>query len=56
MKENFFCKLKNDYPSEEEIERTKKIFQFLNIKKGEELPRLYLKSNVHYLHVFLRNL
>ena len=41
LKKHFFSKLKNDYPSDEEIERTKE-----NIKSGEELTELYLKSDV----------
>ena len=44
--EDFFNKLKNDYPSDKEIERTEKIIKLLNIKNGEELTRLYLKSDV----------
>ena len=44
-KEDFFSKLKNIYPSDEETERTKKI-NLLNIKTGEELTSLYLKSDV----------
>ena len=44
-KENFFSKLKNDYPTDKEIERTKKITKIFDIKKGE-LTELYLKSDV----------
>ena len=36
-KEDFFSKLKNDYPDDEEIERTKEIIKLFNIKDGEEL-------------------
>ena len=32
-KEDFFSKLKNDYPDDEEIERTKQIFKLFNIKR-----------------------
>ena len=45
-KEDFFSKLKNDCPSDEEIERTKEIIKFFNIKNGEELTYRYLKSDV----------
>ena len=45
-KEDFFSKLKNDHPSDEEIERTKKIIEKFNIKNGEEITRLYLKKDV----------
>ena len=45
-KEDFFSKLKNDYPDDEEIERTKEIIELFNIKDGEELTRLYCKSDV----------
>ena len=45
-KEEFFSKLKNDYPDDDEIERTKEIIKLFNIKNGEELTRLYCKSDV----------
>ena len=45
-KEDFFTKLKNDYPDDDEIERTKEIIKLFNIKDGEELTRLYCKSDV----------
>ena len=45
-REDFFSKLKNDYPDGEEIERTKEIIKLFNIKDGEELTRLYCKSDV----------
>ena len=45
-KEDFFDKLKNDYPDEDEIERTKGIIKLFNIKNGEELTKLYCKSDV----------
>ena len=40
-KQDFFCKLKSDYPSDEEIELTKGIIKFFNIKNGEELTQLF---------------
>ena len=45
-KEDFFSKLKNDYSSDKEIERTKEIIELFDIKNGEELTQLYLKSDV----------
>ena len=44
-KEDFFSKLKNDYPDDDEIERTKEIIKLFNIKDGEELTKLYCKSD-----------
>ena len=35
QKEEFFSKLKNDYPDDEEIERTKQIIKLFNIKSGK---------------------
>ena len=45
-KEDFFSKLKNDYPDDEETERTKEIIEIINFKDGEELTKLYCKSDV----------
>ena len=45
-KEDFFSKLKNDYPDDDEIEPTKQIIKLFNIKNGEELTKLYCKSDV----------
>ena len=45
-KENFFSKLKNKCPDDEEIQRTKEIIETFDIKSGEELTKLYLKSDV----------
>ena len=45
-KEHFFSKLKNGYPNDEEIQRTKDIIEKFNIKNGEELTEIYLKSDV----------
>ena len=44
--ELFFSKLKNGYPDDEEIQRTKDIIEKFNIKNGEELTEIYLKSDV----------
>ena len=45
-KKDFFGKLKNDYPHDEETERTKQITKLFNIKSGKELTKLYSKSDV----------
>ena len=45
-KEDFYSKLKNGYPDDEEIERTKEIIKKFDIKSGEELTEIYLKSDV----------
>ena len=45
-KKDFFSKLKDDYPDDAEIERTKEIIKLFNIKNGGELTRLYCKSDV----------
>ena len=45
-KEDFFSKLKNDYPDDDEIERTKEIIKLFDIKNGAELTKLYCKSDV----------
>ena len=45
-KEDFFSKLKNGCPDIDEIERTMNIIKLFNIKNGEELTELYLKSDV----------
>ena len=53
-KEHSFSKLKNDYPSDEEIDRTKEIISLFNIKTGE-LTKLYLKSDNLLLACFWKN-
>ena len=45
-KEDFFSKLKNECPDDSEIERTKQTIKFFNIKNGEELTRLYMKTDI----------
>ena len=45
-KEDFFSKLKNKCPDDEEIQRTMDIIKKFNIKNGEELTQMYLKSDV----------
>ena len=45
-KEDFFSKLKNEYPNDDEIKRTKEIIEIFNIKDGGELTRLYCKTDV----------
>ena len=54
-KQDYFSKLKNGYPDDEEIERTSKIIQTFNIKNGEELTQLYLKSDVILLADIFEN-
>ena len=46
MKEDFFSKLKNECPDDDELERTKEIMKLFDIKNGEELTKLYCKSDV----------
>ena len=48
-KEDFFRKLKNKCPDDEEIERTKEIIKIFHIKNGEKLTEIYLKSDVFLL-------
>ena len=45
-KEDFFSESKNKCPDDTKIERAKGIIKAFNIKNGEELTRLYLKSDV----------
>ena len=45
-KEHFFSKLKKKCPDDEEIQRTKDNIEKFNIKNGEELTEIYLKSDV----------
>ena len=45
-KEDFFSKLKNKCPDDDEIERTKEIIKLFDFKNGEELTKLYCKSDV----------
>ena len=42
---NFFSKLKNKCPDDEELERTMDIIKKFKIKNGEELTQIYLKSD-----------
>ena len=45
-KEDFFNKLKNKCPDNEEIEKTKEYIKKFKIKNGEELTEIYLKCDV----------
>ena len=45
-KEYFFSKFKNKCPDDEEIQRTVDNIKRFNIKNGEELTEIYLKSDV----------
>ena len=38
--------MKNGYPNDEEIQRTMDVIEKFNIKNGEELTEIYLKSDV----------
>ena len=42
----FFSKLKNKCPNDEEIQRSMDITKRFNIKNGEELAEIYLKSDI----------
>ena len=44
--EDFYSKLKNGYPDDREIERTKETFKLFIIKNGEELTEIILRSDV----------
>ena len=46
QKEDFFSKLKNKCPEGNGITRTKKFSEVFDIKNGEELTKIYLKSDV----------
>ena len=46
IKEDSFSKLKNDYPDDEEIERTKQVTKFIIIKSRKKITKLNLKSHV----------
>ena len=45
-KENFFSKLKNKCPDDEEVQRTMDIIKRFNNKNGEELTEIYSKSDL----------
>ena len=45
-KEDLFSKPKNECPDDEEIERTKEIINLFDLKNGEDLTKLYRKSDV----------
>ena len=45
-KEHFFSKLKNKCPDDKEIERTMDNIRRFNIKNGEELTQIYLRSDI----------
>ena len=44
--EHFLSKLKNKCPDDEEMQRTMDIIKRFNIKNGEELTEIYLRSDV----------
>ena len=45
-KKDFFSKLKNNCPDDEEIQIRKEIIKIFDIKNGEDLTHLYWKSDV----------
>ena len=45
-KEDFFSKLKNKCPDDEKLQKTMEIIKKFDIKDGEELTQIYLKSDV----------
>ena len=45
-KEDFFSKLKNECPDDEEMERTEEIIKLFDLKNGEELTKLFCKNDV----------
>ena len=55
-KEDFFSNLKNQCPSEDEIQRTEEIIETIVIKIGEELNKLYLKSDAILLAEIIEKL
>ena len=54
--ENFFSKLKNKQPDDEEIERTEEIKKVLNKANEEEIIRINLKSEVLLLACVFENI
>ena len=54
-KDHFFSKLKNKCPDDEKIERTMDIIKRFNIRNGEELTEIYLKSDVLLLACVFEN-
>ena len=47
-KNDFFSKLKNKYPCDEEVERTKEVFELFQLANFEEVTKLFCKSDVFY--------
>ena len=54
-KEDFSPKLKSNCPSDEEIERIKVFIKLINIERGEQLIKLYCKSDVIQSGDFFEN-
>ena len=48
-KHDFLSKLKNKYPSDENIKRLQQFIEVFDIKNEETLTRLYLKNDVFLL-------
>ena len=51
-KNDFFSKWKNACTKVEKIGRTKGLFNLVNNKNGEELTKVYLKSDVIFFNCF----
>ena len=47
--EDFFSKLKNECPGDNEIQRTKEIIEIFDFENGEEKTKLNLKSDVIFI-------
>ena len=45
-KDDFFSHFKKEHPNNSEIKRTRENNKVFNIKNGEDLTKLYLKSDV----------
>ena len=55
-KEDFFSKLKNKCPDDDEIQIKKEIIEKFDIKSGEKLTKFYLKCDFFYWLMFLQKL
>ena len=45
-REDYFIKLRNKYPSDDEIERTEEFIIIFKFENGENLTKFYCKSDV----------
>ena len=51
-KEDFFGNLKNDYPSDLEIERTTEIIDLFDFENGEQLTKIHCESIILLADIF----